>query len=292
MVRAFFWSIPLLCCPLSFAEELRWKLKSGEELVAKIEQKSEVTSTISGTATVMTVETGMELAWKVEAVDEQGNATISQRFQRLRMTLEMPKAGPISYDSTKAAEARGDVKTIAEAVLPLLEASATITLSPRGEITNVVLDESIQKAVEKLANAKALQMLLSKEGLTSVLKQSLVVLPEGEVKPGDSWPREAKLESPLGKLKHVTTFKLLEPDAKSPQFARIESDATLEPDVAAKSKVTLKSQAQRGLILFNAAAGRVQSATVDQELVTATSLKDTPIQVRLVSQLKMTLEPK
>src|SRR4051794_9976247 len=90
----------LLCVSVSLSfipssspgEDLRWKLKEGEQLLAKVEQKSEVTSTIGGTSSVMTIETGMELLWSIAAVDEKGLATITQKFQRLRMKLEMPKA--------------------------------------------------------------------------------------------------------------------------------------------------------------------------------------------------------
>lgn len=283
----------LLIAAPTLAEELRWKFQAGEEYVATIDQRSEVTSTISGTASVMTSDTGMQLVWKVESVDDHGNATIRQRFDRLRMTLEMPKAGPISYDSAKADESRGDAKTIADAVQPLLEASVAITLSPRGEITDVAIDDSIQQAVAKLSNAKGLQSLLSKEGLTNVLKQSLVVLPEGEVQPESTWKKSTELDTPFGKMKHVSNYKLLESEGRSADIARIELSAMLEPDAAsAKAKSRLKSQQQTGLILFDKAAGRLKSATVDQEIVTETSLKDTTIQVQLVSSLKVTLEPK
>ncbi len=273
------------------AEELRWKLKEGEEFVAKIEQRSEVTSTISGTSSLMTVETGMELLWKVDAVDEAGNATLTQRIRRPRMILEMPKAGPIVYDSAKADEAQGDVKSIAAAVDPLLEASVTLVLSSRGEISEVTLEKTIEEAVAKLSNAKSLQALLSKEGLTKVLQQSLIVLPEQEVKLGDTWSHVSELATSLGKMKHVTAYELLEPNPKEPQVALIQSSATLEPQ-GESLKTTLKSQQQKGTIRFDTTAGRLLSTLVEQELVTTTALKDTAIQVRLVSSLKTTLEEK
>src|SRR5262245_66134161 len=83
-------SVSLWFIPAVQAVELRWKFKEGDQHVAKVEQKSEVTSTVGGTATVIAMETGMELAWQVAAVDEQGVATITQKFQRLRLKLEMP----------------------------------------------------------------------------------------------------------------------------------------------------------------------------------------------------------
>lgn len=220
---------------------------------------------------------------------------MSQRFQRLRMKLTMPKGGEISYDSASEAKPTGDARTIATALEPLLKSAVTLTLSIRGEISDVQLDAAAQKAVEGLAAGNALKTLLSKEGMENVLRQTLVVLPEGDVEPGSEWRQTAELPTAFGKVQQSTTFKLLEPDAKSPDLARIESVSQLELEPAAASKpraTTLKQQEHKGLILFDNAAGRLRSAEIEQELVTASSLKNTPIQVRLVSSLKMTLEAK
>lgn len=285
----------LLGLSTAAANELRWKFKSGESYLAKIEQKSEVTSTVAGTPTVMTLETGLELAWQVKAVDEQGIATIGQKFQRLTMKLQTPKAGAISYNSASQAKPTGDAKVIAAAVQPLLEAELTLTLTPRGEIKSVELDEAAQQVVAGLPANNALKTLLSTEGQANVLRQTVVVLPEDDVAPGYEWQRSADLVTPLGKLNQSTNYKLLEPAAQSPDVARIESLSQLElegvPDAKPRA-TTLKDQQQRGLILFDRASGRLKSAEISQELTTTSMLKDTPLQVKLVSNLKMTLEPK
>jgi hypothetical protein len=285
-------AIFLVGSPL-IAQELRWKLKAGESLLAKIEQKSEVASSIGGAApTLLTLETALELGWSVQAVDDQGLATISQKFKRLRMKLEMPKSGAISYDSASETKPSGDAKAIAAALEPLLEAEAKLTLTPRAEIKNVELDDAAQKVAASLEANPALKAVLSKEGQTNLLRQTLVVLPEGAVKPGESWSRTTPLATALGNLKQTTTFKLLEPEAKSPDLARIESVSTLELEgPPSKTRpATLKNQHQTGTILFDAAAGRLRSAEIEQELVTTSILKDTPIQVTLTSSLKMTLD--
>ena len=285
----------LLVCSSALAEPLRWKLKSGDELLATIDQRSEVASTLGGAApTVMTLDTGLELAWKVDGVDEQGAAKITQRFQRLRMKLEMPKSGAISYDTASETKPTGDAKAIAAALEPLLQAEIQLTLSPRGEITSVELGEAAEKVVDGLDASSPLKALLSKEGLSNILKQSLVVLPEEEIKPGSTWEREANLATALGKFKQTTTFELQPPEAEAPDVAQIQSVSNLELEQPrAKGRpTTLKQQSQQGTIRFDQAAGRLHSAEVQQELVTASMLRDTPIQVKLTSTLKMTLDEK
>jgi hypothetical protein len=294
----FAWTVGfvLFACSPAFAEPLRWKLETGQKFVAKIDQRSQVDSTLGGAApTLMTLEAGMEMLWKVNSVDDQGTAQITQRFGRLRMKLEMPKSGAISYDTASDAKPTGDAKMIAAAIQPLLDAEIKLTLSPRGEIASVELGEAAQKVVEGLDAASPLKALLSKEGLSNILKQSLVVLPENDVKPGDTWQREASVNSALGKFKQTTTYELKPADSELPEVARIESVSTLALEMPAAGKArpaTLKQQHQKGVILFDQAAGRLRSAEVEQELVTASTLKDTPIQVKLTSTLKMTLEEK
>jgi hypothetical protein len=277
----------------AFAQEtLRWKFEPGTEWLATFDQQSDVATTVSSKSTTMTVHSGMEVVWKVASVESSGNAVISQRFRRFRITLEMPKTGPIVYDSASELKPAGDAKVLADAVRPLLEAELKLTLSPRGEITVVELDENAQKAVEEASVSPALKGLLSKEGLTNIFRHALLPLPENEARPGDEWSDTKKLDTPLGKIEQKTSYKLLEPEAKSPDVARIESVSTLTPAAEndASRTSSLKEQEQRGLFLYDVKAGEMRSAEVKQKLVTTSSLKDTPIQVRMTSTLKMTLE--
>ena len=94
----------------------------------------------------------------------------------------------------------------------------------------------------------------------------------------------------MGKFKQTTTFKLQPSDDASSDVARIESNSELDLDQPRAGKATLKQQKQTGTILFDHMAGRLRSAEVEQQLVTASSLKDTPIQVKLISTMKMTLD--
>ena len=64
-----------------------------------VEQESEAVTTISSKSTTVKLNWAMELLWTVQSVDEQGSAAIVQRCKRLHMTVEMPKAGTIAYDS-------------------------------------------------------------------------------------------------------------------------------------------------------------------------------------------------
>lgn len=282
----------LFVAPALAQETLRWKFEPGTEWLVALDQQSDVSTTVASKSTTMTVHSGMEVAWKVVSVEPSGNAVISQKFRRFRITLEMPKTGPIAYDSAAEAKPAGDAKVLADAVRPLLEAELKLTMTPRGEITAVELDENAHKAVEAASANPALKPLLSKEGVTNIFRHALLPLPENEVKPGDEWSSTEKLDTPLGKVEQKTSYKLLEPDAKSPDVAQIESVSAIAPEATGDSNrmTSLKEQEQRGLFLFDTEIGEMRSAEVKQKLLTTSSLKDTPIQVRMTSTLKMTVE--
>lgn len=272
---------------------LRWKFREGDTWRVKSEQTSEVASTIGNSTSAMTLETGMDLAWNVETVSEDGAALIRQRFAALRMKLEMPKVAPISYDSKSQNKPAGDAKAIAQAVQPLLDSEVKITLSARGEILKVDLDEQAQKALEALAANDALKGLLSKEGMSGILRQAIIVLPENEVSSNDQWSDSRSLDTPFGTAKQTTTYRLLAPDEKSPEIARIEAVSELEIDSTAANKpsaVRVKQNDQRGLVLFDVEAGRLRSAELNQEFVTASSFKNKKIEVKLTSRSELTLE--
>jgi hypothetical protein len=275
---------------LGVAAELRWKLREGDELVGKIYQHSEVVTTISATTTNMSLNTGMEFTWRVTSVDN-GSMQIEQRFTRLTLKLEMPKTDAITYDSASQAKPSNDAQAIADAVQPLLAAPLSFRLSPRGEISQVQLPTDAKKTLDDL-KSKPLKSLLTEEGLAQIFSQALVVLPEGSVEPGGTWEATRTLPTPLGSAQQTTTYKLLPADEKSPGVARIESTSQLAFDAKSKSKTTLKSHDQGGTLLFDTGACQLRSAKTTQELVTTTALKDTPIQVKLTSELSFTLDAK
>jgi hypothetical protein len=278
-------------------QTLRWNFAPGDQWQVEFDQQSEVTTTIAGRPTSMTLATGMQVRWQVASVDERGSAVVTQTFERLRMKLELPKTGVVEYDSASDMQAGVDARAIADAVAPLLKAEMRFTMSPRGEIVSVDFDEHAEQALEKAqaarsAAAPAMQSLYTKEGMANLLRQVAVQLPEDPVSPGDKWTTAATLKTPLGDVEQHTTYTLDDPPADQPQIARIESVTSLKlsDDPKVQRVSTLRDQEQRGVLLFDVEAGYLLSAEVTQRLATSSAVKDTPVQVRMTSTQKMSAE--
>jgi hypothetical protein len=290
----------LAAVPLALAQDaavdgkqtLRWKFEPGTKWQVAFEQRSNVATLVAGKSTTQTLETGMEMLWEVESVAPSGEAVITQKFERFQIELELPNTGLISYDSGASGKPAGDARTLAAAVKPLMETEIKLTLSPRGTITAVEIQESTLSAVAGADASAAVKALFSKEGLTSILQQLAVELPEQAVAPGDTWSKQGSIATPLGALQQKTTYTLLPVDEKTPQLARIESTARFTLQPAAETTATVKEHEQLGRLAFDTEAGELRSTKVEQRLVTTATLKETKIEVRSMSTLTTTLNRK
>jgi hypothetical protein len=77
-------------------EKLRWKFTAGEERTMQMTIESESSGVPGASSTTKTVTT---MSWKVDDVDEHGSAHVSQKVQRVRMTMSLPGMEPLEYDS-------------------------------------------------------------------------------------------------------------------------------------------------------------------------------------------------
>jgi len=177
-------------------------------------------------------------------------------------------------------------------------------MSDRGEILSAKLADVAAKGATDPADAAAgaAQPAISAAAVQQLLKQSLIVLPEGEVAAGDTWTTSTDIASALGEFKQQTTYELgASVVSVGTIVVRIESTTKLEPVAAATAPTTtasksaakpsLKSHEQSGTINFRPEAGRVVSAESTQKLVTERPYRDTTIVVTLSSQQTTTIEP-
>lgn len=265
---------------------LRWKLKQGETLHVELTQKSELETTVANRPLKMNLDMLMGLTWQVEAVDDQGTARLVQSFTRLRLKMDVPKQDPVEYDSAAQAKPVGLAKDVAEAVGPLIGAKFFVTMNSRGEIVDVKLSEEAARLLESPAAARW-KKTFSKDGLAEVLRQSAAVLPEKPVEAGSTWTVPTTSKSPLGpiKMSHKYTYQGTEQrGGKSLEKLSVETKLELEE---AKGKPQLKEQTHKGVLYFDAEAGRFVETDLKQELVTESPYRDTVVRAKATSTLQM-----
>src|SRR5688500_13590443 len=141
------WS--LTASPASAQTTLRYKFKEGDNLKYTIDQKMKMTMNIGGNAIDMNMNQSSDMTWTIKNVDSDGNAKITVKFGRNKMTMDGPQ-GTTQVDSDSTTEPDDPIGQILYKVikgLAGLEMEATI--SATGEYSDIKVPE---KAVKELQN--------------------------------------------------------------------------------------------------------------------------------------------
>ena len=283
--RALFFLLVLFAVPQVCSAQtlLRWKLKAGETFIVEIGQHTDSQVGFSGKSAKTQIELRLKLAWKVGAVSDSG-FTIRQTVEQIYEKITTQDVGAIEFDSAATARPTGQARELADSIKPLVGAEFELVMTARGEITSATPANDVAKAL--LAGADKLDSsAASQEGLQQMLKRPLIVLPEKEVKPGDSWTVSSDRITAAGPLKLDTTYRLENLDERS--VAKITVSAKAQPGSGSKS--TIKDNQHSGTVLFSASDGRLMQIDQQQKLVTERPYRETTITVTLDSTQKTTV---
>jgi hypothetical protein len=270
---------------LAAQEALRWKFTDGETLRVSFLQTVNTETVGAGPRKTISIVMGMEMTWRIEKVEADGTATMTQSFDRLTMSMKTGDVASVDYDSA-AEPTSAPAREIAAAVGPLIGPKFHLTMNSRGEILEVKLSVAAREAVA--ANpSERLKMFFSAEGISRVLRQSVVVLPAEPITAGAEWKATSDVDSPLGALKQTTVYTYVgSQDRDSRRLEQIKVESTLQIDPqAAPTKTKIKSQSQTGEIWFDRDLGRLVESQIRQKLTTVRKYRDTTIEVRSTSKL-------
>ena len=273
---------------------LRWKFEAGQQFDLHLDQQTTSTITVAGKTTKTTVETKLELRWKVDSVDDSG-AKITQQVERIELKLQPAGMEPVVYDSNAKTRPVGQAKEIAASVAPLIGAKFQVVMSDLGEITSAEPAAELREALAKEQSSVAGRgQLFSKESIGRLLRQTLVVLPKTAVEKGATWTTTNVAPGPLGKFEQQINYSAAGSVQRGEATVeKIDFTATfaLPANQAPTSKLKVKEQIHSGTIYFSPDLGRVTEAEQTQRLVTETPYRDAVIVVELETEMKSTLAP-
>ncbi len=256
---------------------LRWRFKPGEVVhYVMTQETTNASRPEGGQAMTNTMSQTVDLRWTVESVSPEGVAKVTQTIDRVRAKIaNQDQPAPFMFDSQAAPVDETD--PFAARVVPLLKALAgaefRFTMSPRGEIEDVVISDKLREALMK-SNPAAGEAAVSPEGLKSLIAQAVLVLPREDVAAGKSWTRETKVPLPaLGELVMKKTFTDQGPESAGSSVHNIGLKTEVSHQSAEGSPLEMKIAAQKGtgLYKFDAEAGRVVSARVEDSMTMSLS---------------------
>jgi hypothetical protein len=296
-VRVITPAIVILFCVTSFAtlecnaaKLLRWKLQPGQQFQVQVAQNSKTKTTVNDRTVKMSLDMLMDMKWTVDSVDQMGVATISQMFTRMRVDMDAPSVGKVSFDTAKETKPGELTEGLSDALDALIPRPAkegepqretptfSVLVNPRGEIVKVDIPKETAAAIKKATASSKLRHLLSVDGLTQLLQQSLATLPDEAIDPDHQWSLETTTPSPLGVLKqtHKYTYRgAVQRNGQPVDQIDVVTELSLEPskDAAAK-KLKIKSHKQSGSLFFDAEEGRFVATDIQQTLVSETPFRD------------------
>ncbi len=268
--------------------ELRYKYREGDIIKQRVstEQKDVVTGgPLAGTKYADS--RIMEVRMTVRDVAPTGTATIEAVVERLRMDMEGPWAGKLSYDSSKP-DADRSAHPLAASLGAMVDEPFVLVMDETGAITDV---RELEKITAKIARggggrrnpAGGTDRAFGPDMIRTMFALG-AVLPRAAVSVGGDWNADSEVELPmLGavRLRTVSVLKgVREIDAS--RVAEVETSGTLElgppePNGASGPKRPRPAIKQGSVALkvwFDVGKGRLIKAVSTREAQFSITLDD------------------
>lgn len=244
----------------------------------------------------------------VDDVAADGTATLKQTFSSVRMEMDGPM-GKFSYDTAAPSTSTNPMAQSMGKVLGAM-AGETITVvqAPDGTVRSV---EGASRIMDKIAKtlpsdpgasalAQALKTSLSDDALKATLEQSFTKLPEGPVKPGDTWKGQMNMGNDMiGKITGSVDFALKALDGSGDAATgRIGVAVVMKQESAPASGpggmvVKLQEARGEGEMLFEIAKGRIRKSTMKSSMpstISGQSPDGNPMTIQNTTTTSMTME--
>jgi hypothetical protein len=248
-------------------DPLRWKLETGQKLNYNMVQ--DMTIGVAGGPLGnqnMQIHQVMNMIWDVVEAKEDGDALIRQKFDRVQTKMTMPPLGVVEYDSASDQAPVGIAAMLAPVYKALTEAEFELTMTPRGEIKDVMIPEKLIEALKASPNAAALGDLATPDGFKKMMSQSALVLPENAPQAGEQSETKVEMGAPFGGKQIVQTTYRYDGTKDIDGVTCAAFQPTMTMAYEGENQPKIKEQESSGEILFNIAAGRLHSSKLDQKM--------------------------
>ena len=288
---------------------LRYRWTKGEEV--RYRNTTQVDMLMSGLPGMGDMNVAMTMVQinklVVDDVAADGTATIRSTTESIKMTMNIPMMGEVSYDSANPQPAGSNpiVDGLGQSVGALVGETLTLAVAPSGKVGKIdglaSLVEKMKKASPSAGGAMGMgnmDSFFSEDAQRSTIEQSFAVMPDKPVKTGDSWKNEYKIPSPLGSqtASYVCTLKDQltlngNPTARIATTGGVKASGA--PGAMGPMTVTMGDGTSQGELLFDTKLGRMRKSTgtLTQPLAMKMSAPDgTDIAIQAVQKTTSTME--
>uniref|UniRef100_A0A7C4LNB9 DUF3108 domain-containing protein n=1 Tax=Schlesneria paludicola TaxID=360056 RepID=A0A7C4LNB9_9PLAN len=274
---------------------LRYKFKAGDETRYVLTQSLTTEVTLPQQEKPVTTGMTQSMYFKnvVDEVTSTGSARLRQTYTRIKLSVRSSAAGAQSFDYDSAAEEQptGPIaESILKSIKPLLNAEIQQTISPRGEISDVIVPQSLLDAFKSNPALAAMGNTFSAEGFKNLSAQSAVSFPDKPLAVGDAWDQAIDLKLPFGKLTTTKTMRYGGKDEHGLEKLGISTTMTMEPAANPQVSMKLTKGQGAGAILFDPLRGRVHSSTLKQTMEAEIMVAGQKIQQKSETEVALQLD--
>lgn len=255
--------------------DLRLHLTKGQTHHMNVTLDQTIDQTLGPAHQQTTQKVGVTYTFKVEDVDAQQNATVSVKYDSVSFHARSP-SGAVDYDAGKPPN--GPMPVPASALAALVGQSYSVTVDPRGQVTQVaglskMLNDvlahlNVPDGVLRAAVERTLRQQLSEANLKQTLQDVFAPFPDGPVAAGESWTRNSSVM--LGFPMNRQTTYTLQASENGTATIKVSGKAATVPNAvldlgAVKMNYDLKGD-QTGSLEITESDGWTRAASISQTL--------------------------
>jgi hypothetical protein len=271
---------------------LRLRFEKGKSNAYELVQTMKLEQTLLDKTIPSVVKQTMLFTMTCDEVLDNGNGRITTRFERARMEIEAPDpVGKFVVDSADPPPEGAMAAKLADVIKILGKLEFTTVMTPRSEIVDFKISEPILKELRDIPGAAQLGDMFTPEGIKISMVYSKLLLPQDKVRPGAKWSHKIESKLPFGKLVGELKYQYAADEGK---FQKLTYDPTLsiEPNAETQVAVAVDSQKGSGTILFDNAAGRIQSMSLNQKLELSVGTSGVNLTQKIEQTMSMKLRGK
>lgn len=264
---SFAFSLLIAISASAQAVTLAWKFSPGEKQNYRVLQSAKLSAgPEDDVKQFAAVEQELELTWKVLEVNDDGSAHISLQVSAFSFLAEGPDGQEVRYDSDSTEEPQGYAAMLLPIGKRLNASPVTLTMSPRGAVSDVKIADELSEAVKSVPGGKKFAQdggLKSFE--TLALLGAPVLMPEGDIATGARWLESREITFPvLGQIKAEFAYVLRNPI--NPAQVTIEQMMSINiTEAEGVERLKLVDQSSTGTMVFDVENGRPENSTLTYE---------------------------
>lgn len=264
-------SLCVLTTAVSQADEpLRWKFKAGDKFNYNMKQDMNMNMDAGPAGKLATTaQQNMDMNWAIQSVNPDGGAVIKQTIDRIRVKMTAPGGQGFDYDSDNEGPAVGMAAMVAPTFKAMTAGSFEFTMSPRGEVTDVKVSPELLEAIKNAPGNQGGTDEKAAEQFKQMVSQVAFVLPEKAPAKGETWTTKIALNNPAAGNQTVETTYTFDGtrEVDGITYAVIKPAMTMNLAGNPQMEMKMKEQKTNGEVLFNIEAGRLQSMSIDQDII-------------------------